>query len=1001
MSLTKAQLQGLNTTNFPNNTTGYITPELLRNFNSQSIDSMALQTQVDSLSSSFQSQLNGLEAFTASLVTNFATVAQLNASSSTLQSNINGRATTGSVNTLSQSVYVGFDAQATINSNTTNRFNADELAFNSYTQSNNTALAGKASLSTDNYFVGNQYVTGKITATGTVTGSNITSFALDTASFNSFTSSQNFTNSTLVTTSSFNTFSGSQYKGDSSSFDSRINGLAVSGGVLVVQEEGSILGPATSMNFIGSGVTTTFSAGTASVTIPGGGGTIYTGSFATTGSNTFSGSQTIRSTNGTPLIVDHSDASSTQNTLIAILSSGSAVWSIGNQGTDESFILYNAQTFAIPISVAQNNGVTFTGNITASANISSSTISGLGNATLFSASISSRINSISGSGGTIYTGSFATTGSNSFLGTQTLLQTGSWGGVLLNVQSGSIKFNGQVAETGFSSTGSIFLSPVNLPHGSTKVVFQTEYQSGSTNPGGYNYLLGLGRQGDTFINTVDIGTDVTLDVSRANLVGFPYTTTSSFNSFTQSYYTDSSSFNSRILAITSSTINTASFATTGSNTFVGIQRFTDTFDTASYVSLSEWSGSLLFTGRGWSDSGPFSFITSSLANASGSVNIILKDSNTAAQLILSGSNNVVGNSLAATAGFYKFLGSGNLALQGATPQISGTMLFPITMNSNILPSVANTITLRGPASSSTWTVNSNIVQGTINVGQSAAINAEKIVNGLTIANNNVAGTLTLIANQAALTGSTTATQVIGNSIAGTVQLQLSSSNLAFTNNIVNGTAVIDNAFYSQSLVGVGRATVGNNNFAGGNQFITISGSLQGGVVPSYSNNVMFGNNNTLYCNVADAPVSNSLYQHSALNTMVLGVGLTVSGSSSPNQSDTIGSQFTGRYNAIDGNRAKTAQTILAVGTGTSITNRKTGLLVDSGSNTFVEGTFNVSGSTSFTGSLNVLSGSSSGSVITNVGDTFTGTAAVTKIISLSSAEYAGITPDANTLYIII
>ena len=230
MSLTKAQLQGLNTTNFPNNTTGYITPALLRDFNSESIDSMALQTQVDSLSSSFQSQLNSLEDFSSSLVTNFATVAELNASSSTLQSQINTLATTSSVSTLSQSVYVQFGAQATVNSNTITRFNADELAFNQYTQSNNAAVAGKASLSQDNYFVGNQYVTGKITATGTVTGSNITSYALDTASFNSYTSSQNFTNSTLVTTSSFNTFSGSQYKADSASFSSRIEAVTGSGG---------------------------------------------------------------------------------------------------------------------------------------------------------------------------------------------------------------------------------------------------------------------------------------------------------------------------------------------------------------------------------------------------------------------------------------------------------------------------------------------------------------------------------------------------------------------------------------------------------------------------------------------------------------------------------------------------------------------------------------------------------------------------------------------------
>jgi len=53
-----------------------------------------------------------------------------------------------------------------------------------------------------------------------------------------------------------------------------------------------------------------------------------------------------------------------------------------------------------------------------------------------------------------------------------------------------------------------------------------------------------------------------------------------------------------------------------------------------------------------------------------------------------------------------------------------------------------------------------------------------------------------------------------------------------------------------------------------------------------------------------------------------------------------------------------------------------------------------------TGSIDVLSGSESGSVITNVGNTFT-PPAVTKIISLTAAEYSGITPDTNTLYIII
>lgn len=56
-----------------------------------------------------------------------------------------------------------------------------------------------------------------------------------------------------------------------------------------------------------------------------------------------------------------------------------------------------------------------------------------------------------------------------------------------------------------------------------------------------------------------------------------YTTTSSFNTFTSSYQTDSSSFSNKINSLTAATSSyvqnsqTSSFATTGSNTFVGNQ----------------------------------------------------------------------------------------------------------------------------------------------------------------------------------------------------------------------------------------------------------------------------------------------------------------------------------------------------------------------------------------------------------------------------------------------
>jgi hypothetical protein len=236
MSLTKQELQQLNTTNFPNNTTGYITPALLREFNSAEIDALTLQSEFDTFSSSVSTQLDNLNEFSSSLVTNFATVAQLNESSSQLQSGINGKASTGSVNTLSQSVYVQFSDQATINTNVNNTFTANNLKFNQYTQSTDLAISGKASLSQDNYFVGNQYIDGKITvdgnisasgdirAVGNIYGANLTGSFVSSSTFNSFSSSvqSQFSASTF--------FSGTQYKADSSSFSSRITNIVAATG---------------------------------------------------------------------------------------------------------------------------------------------------------------------------------------------------------------------------------------------------------------------------------------------------------------------------------------------------------------------------------------------------------------------------------------------------------------------------------------------------------------------------------------------------------------------------------------------------------------------------------------------------------------------------------------------------------------------------------------------------------------------------------------------------
>jgi hypothetical protein len=66
------------------------------------------------------------------------------------------------------------------------------------------------------------------------------------------------------------------------------------------------------------------------------------------------------------------------------------------------------------------------------------------------------------------------------------------------------------------------------------------------------------------------------------------------------------------------------------------------------------------------------------------------------------------------------------------------------------------------------------------------------------------------------------------------------------------------------------------------------------------------------------------------------------------------------------------------------------------------GSAQITGSLSVTGSINIKSGSSDGNVIDNIGDTYTSTAKINHIVSLTSAEYIALTPkQADTLYIVI
>lgn len=391
------------------------------------------------------------------------------------------------------------------------------------------------------------------------------------------------------------------------------------------------------------------------------------------------------------------------------------------------------------------------------------------------------------------------------------------------------------------------------------------------------------------------------------------------------------------------------FATTGSNTFTGDQTLID--NAGNFFTISDASGSMMLVAKGSTSA---SLHLS--ASAAGIGNFIFKTNSNTADTIISGSGNIFTNPAAPTAGFKRYIGgNGNIINTVNAPQISGSMQFSPSMGGNYQ---VGAITMRGPVSSSAWGINANIIQGTLNIGTTAVNNAEKLTSGLTVGGNYVGGFLNILANQSALTGSTTT--LANNLVVGTAILALSSSAVSAVNNIVNDNAfTFTNQFYSSS-VGLGLVSMNRNTIAGQANSITVSGSQITGTVtaPSFSDNFIGGGSNIIYGDIANAAVIGTGAYHQAIRNIVFGNGLIITGSSLLGDTNSFGSAFFGRWNSVAGNSDLTAQTVFAVGTGTSTT-RKTGFLIDSGSNTIIEGSLNVSGSLSVTGSIsnNVFSAS--------------------------------------------
>ena len=434
---------------------------------------------------------------------------------------------------------------------------------------------------------------------------------------------------------------------------------------------------------------------------------------------------------------------------------------------------------------------------------------------------------------------------------------------------------------------------------------------------------------------------------------------------------------------------TGSFATTGSNSFVGNQIVTGSLilsssnaieltvignsnftgsesisgalsligpfvmsDGGNASSLVTRSGSIVFVGSGFTSSSVSLQHISSSANF---VNFFMKNSDTAADTIISGSGNVFLNPGAPTAGFKRFMTGGNIAVGGTgqgIPQISASMAWSPIIANNVFANSATPITFRGPVSSSQSLLNNNVFAGgVLNLGGNATNTFERAINGTTLTNNVISSNVTIVAHKTPFIG-TGAMSITNNTIGGALSILADSSSVSLSNNTIQASFTVGNSYYNSAVTasnGNSLSISAGNGIFGSNITLYASGSNgSNDVGRQFISNLIAGS-------IISASVNLNGNLSNINSTTILGHGLSVTGSANLLQGtlakdNTYGSVFVGRHNAQDGNRAKTAETIFAVGTGNASVN-KTGFLIDSGSNTFVEGTLNVSGS------LTVQSGS--------------------------------------------
>jgi hypothetical protein len=762
-----------------------------------------------------------------------------------------------------------------------------------------------------------------------------------------------------------------QYTADSGSFNAQITALEVFTASFTgsTVDTGSLLVTASFNNGTRNLTFTKGDATTFNVNIPDvSGSTFNTGSFATTGSNTFIGNQII-SGNVLPQVDGQGDLGTDTfkwNTVVVngqLKGSSINTTGRGTVGTirvgDESFPLsFLADREIVGDGTGANTHMYYA--------TSSTDVNGLrefvyaqsgsdANFTSVSASFNTRILAITGSGGS---GGGATLGENTFTGSQTISTTGNSQLIISSSSGGqsNILLKGTLTNNLTAFGGQLLINNNGQSGGSGSIGVVTSRNQidlaadsgvaiGPTNGAGNGIATGAIRllaQSGSLVLTNNSYTNTSASLSHLSASDNTLLANFIFRANSNSGTTQISGSGNIFTNPTTPTAGRINYVGGATNLFLNGQSANLPQITGSAASVS---GNRPTMNSNYI-AGPHAWTINQAPNPG---------THTYSNNIIAGIGqwnfNMLGNTGVVNINNNLGLGS-NMTINSPSRSIaeinagaSGSTTLQIQNNS-----IQGFIQYQGPVSASSHQINQNIIAGNL------TLNVQSQSRAIGVTGNIINGTMTMNDNTVFAPTLGTSHGIQNNNINGSFILnQRASSSINLLNNNIN-TWTLSNDFDASSITtATSRLLVLNGNilFGSGNNLYA-SGSNEANSFTRGFNSNLFGGLAISASVVANGGNSNMI------STIGVGQSLHVVGTSRRDASNTTGaaatqgSAFFGRFNKEGQGFNTTAEVILAVGTGTSgsagIT-RKTGFLIDSGSNSFFEGAVNVSGS------LTVQSGS--------------------------------------------